>query len=127
MAQKLTSEPPHVAGRPSAVPASTLNRSGFAGHHKPHHVFTQWIAAVQAEAAVLADAPDAGTLLAQAHAASAGNPVATAITRRAAGLRSADRAALEAVTAEFTAAGSGYQLRAVQGLQSRKSPAGGTD
>jgi predicted ATPase/DNA-binding CsgD family transcriptional regulator len=82
-------------------------------------VFTQWIAAVQAEAAVLADAPDAGTLLGQAHSASAGNPMATAITRRAAGLRSADHAAVEAAAGEFAIAGSGYQQDRTRTLAQR--------
>ena len=54
-------------------------------------VFAQWSAAVKAEAAVLAGAPNAGTLLAQARAASAGNPMARAITRRAAALASGGR------------------------------------
>jgi predicted ATPase/DNA-binding CsgD family transcriptional regulator len=86
-------------------------------------VFTQWIAAVQAEAAVLAGAPDAGALLAQARSASAGNPMAIAITRRAAGLRSADHAAVTAAAAEFAVAGSAYQRDRTRAL-ARRLPAG---
>lgn len=86
-------------------------------------VFTQWAAAVQAEAAVLAGAPDAGALLAQAHTASAGNPMATAIVRRAAGLHAADRAAVEAAADEFALAGSACQRDRTRALAGRL-PAG---
>ena len=87
-------------------------------------VFTQWNAAVKAEAAVLADAPDAGPLLAQAHAAGAGNPMARAITRRAAALAAGDRVAVEAVCAEFAAAGSAYQCDRTRALAQRTPPGG---
>jgi hypothetical protein len=87
-------------------------------------VFTQWSAAVKAEAAVLAGAPDARALLARAHAASAGNPMARAITRRAAALGSGDRAAVEAVSAEFATAGSAYQHDRTCALARRMPPSG---
>jgi hypothetical protein len=87
-------------------------------------VFAQWSAAIKAEAAVLAGAPDAAALLAQAHAASAGNPMARAITRRAAALASGGRAAVEAVGAEFAAAGSAYQYDRTRALAQRMPPSG---
>ena len=87
-------------------------------------VFTQWSAAVKAEAAVLAGAPDASALLAQAHAASTGNPMASAITRRAAALASGDRMAVEAAAAEFAAAGSAYQRDRTRTLAQRMPPSG---
>ena len=87
-------------------------------------VFTQWSAAVKAEAAVLAGAPDASALLAQARAASTGNPMASAITRRAAALASGDRTAVEAAAAEFAAAGSAYQRDRTRALAQRMPPSG---
>jgi hypothetical protein len=87
-------------------------------------VFTQWSAAVKAEAAVLAQVPDASALLARAQAASAGNPMARAITGRAAALASGDRAAVEAAGAEFAAAGSGYQHDRTRALAQRMPPGG---
>ena len=87
-------------------------------------VFTQWSAAVKAEAAVLAGVPDASALLAQAHAASTGNPMASAITRRAAALASGDRTAVEAAAAEFAAAGSAYQRDRTRALAQRMPPSG---
>jgi hypothetical protein len=101
---------------------TALTTAGPAGLYSL--VFTQWAGAVRAEAAVLAGAPDAGALLAQARAASAGNLMAMAITRRAAALRSADRVAVEAVGAEFAAAGSGYQRDRTRALAQRMPPGG---
>jgi predicted ATPase/DNA-binding CsgD family transcriptional regulator len=100
----------------------TLTASHPAGFFS--FVFTQWSAAVKAEAAVLAGAPDARALLARAHAASAGNPMARAITRRAAALGSGDRAAVEAVGAEFATAGSAYQQDRTRALARRMPPSG---
>ena len=50
------------------------------------HVFHQWTAALTAEAAVRAGRPDAGQWIRRSAAASPGNPIATAITNRAAEL-----------------------------------------
>jgi hypothetical protein len=50
------------------------------------HVFHQWTAALTAEAAVRAGRPDAGQWIRRAAAASTGNPIAIAITNRAAQL-----------------------------------------
>jgi predicted ATPase/DNA-binding CsgD family transcriptional regulator len=73
-------------------------------------VFGQWTAALTAEAAVLAGRPDATEWLARAGQASAGNPVAAAITRRAT-VRLAgdsDPDLLAAIAADFAAAGAMY-------------------
>ncbi len=72
-------------------------------------LFHQWIAALRAEAAVLAGQADAATHLERAAAVVADNPIATAVLHRAQALLAADRAALAAVAAEFAAAASPYQ------------------
>jgi predicted ATPase/DNA-binding CsgD family transcriptional regulator len=72
-------------------------------------VFRQWSSALAAECAVLMGADDADRLLDQASQVSTGNPIATAITRRAAALLATDRDALAAVAADFEQAGSDYQ------------------
>jgi hypothetical protein len=87
-------------------------------------VFRQWSAAVAAEAAVLADAPDAALLLRQAGAASAGNPIATAITARAAALSSTDQAALDRIADDFARAKTPYQAARTRALAAGM-PSGG--
>ena len=62
----------------------TLTTPGDRGMYG--HVFHQWTAALTAEAAVRAGRPDADQWIRRAAAASKGNPIATAITYRAAEL-----------------------------------------
>jgi predicted ATPase/DNA-binding CsgD family transcriptional regulator len=72
-------------------------------------VFRQWTAAVTAEAAVLAGRHDAGWWLDVAAHASIGNPIATAITTRAAAVHSGDAAELAAGASRLERAGTAYQ------------------
>ncbi len=72
-------------------------------------IWLHWYVALRAEAAVLAADPRAGSQLAAARAVVAGNPVATAIVRRADALLSEDREELLASGAAFAAAGCPYQ------------------
>lgn len=72
-------------------------------------LFRQWYLALRAEAAVLDQADDAQLALTQAKAATTGNPIATAITTRAAGLRHHDRDALHAAADAFRQAACPYQ------------------
>ncbi len=69
----------------------------------------QWIAALRAEAAVLAHDPGAARHLAQAKASAGRNPIAAALTQRAEALLRADRGALLAVAAAFERASYPYQ------------------
>jgi hypothetical protein len=82
-------------------------------------VFRQWSIALAAEAAVLAKNAAAEQLLARASVSSIGNPITTAITRRAAALATNDQQTLQSVAADFERAGSTYQqarTRAVAGI-----------
>ena len=79
-------------------------------------VFRQWSLALRAEAAVLAENDEADQCLDRASAASIGNPIASAITRRAAALRTNDHHVLESVAASFEAAGSSYQQARTRAL-----------
>jgi predicted ATPase/DNA-binding CsgD family transcriptional regulator len=69
----------------------------------------QWIAALRAEAAVLAHDPGAALHLAQAKASAGRNPIAAALTQRAEALLRADRGALLAAAAAFERASYPYQ------------------
>jgi predicted ATPase/DNA-binding CsgD family transcriptional regulator len=79
-------------------------------------VFRQWSIALTAEAAVLAEDNDAEQCLARASVSSIGNPIASAITRRAAALRTHDHQALRSVAADFDGAGSTYQCARTRAL-----------
>ena len=68
-------------------------------------LWRQWITALRAEAAVLARAPDAAALIAQARATAGGNPVSLGLTRRAAALYRGDTAAVHGTAAAFARAG----------------------
>ena len=72
-------------------------------------VFHQWTAALAAEAAVLAHTGQAEELLRSAFGIGVDNPVATAITHRAAALLAGDDAMLLAAGEEFRRAGTSYQ------------------
>jgi predicted ATPase/DNA-binding CsgD family transcriptional regulator len=69
----------------------------------------QWIAALRAEAAVLAHDSDAARYLAQAKASAGRNPIAAALTQRAEALLRPDRGALLAAAAAFERASYPYQ------------------
>ena len=69
----------------------------------------QWMAALRAEAAVLARTPDATRLVAEAEAAADRNPVATALTRRAGALFRGDADGVLGTAAAFAQAGYPYQ------------------
>ena len=81
-------------------------------------VFHQWTAALAAEAAVLAHTGQAEELLRSAIGISVDNPVATAITHRAAALLAGDAEMLLAAGEEFHRAGTSYQY----GRNSRPRP-----
>jgi hypothetical protein len=69
----------------------------------------QWMAALRAEAAVLARSPDAAALITRAQSAAGRNPVAAALTRRAGALLRGDAGAVLATAAAFAQAGYPYQ------------------
>ena len=69
----------------------------------------QWMAALRAEAAVLARDPGAERHLTAARAAADRNPVALALSRRAEALARGDRAAVLAAAGAFARAGYPYQ------------------
>jgi hypothetical protein len=79
-------------------------------------VFEQWSAALAAEAAVLARHQQADALLHAATEITVDNPVATAITHRAAAVRAGDRAMLLRVAADFLRAGTTYQQERTMAL-----------
>jgi hypothetical protein len=79
-------------------------------------VFQQWTAAMTAEAAVLAGRDDAGSWLDVAARTGAGNPIASAVTARAAALRCADAVALAAVADRFERMGTTYQAERTRRL-----------
>jgi predicted ATPase/DNA-binding CsgD family transcriptional regulator len=68
-----------------------------------------WYAAVWAEAAVLAEHPDAASRLGRSRHAARDNPIATAIVKRAAAIAAGDRTALDGLAATFAALGCRYQ------------------
>jgi hypothetical protein len=100
-------------GRPDAALAALrgADGAGLLGV-----VFGAWIAAVQAEAGVLAGADDTEALLTNARERSRGNPVATALTERAAALLRGDPAALRPLADTLDAAGAGYQAERTRRL-----------
>ena len=69
----------------------------------------QWMAALRAEAAVLARTPDAARLVAEAEAAADRNPVAIALARRAGALLRGDADGVLGTAAAFGRAGYPYQ------------------
>ncbi len=69
----------------------------------------QWTAALRAEAAVLAQTPDAANLVAEAESAADRNPVAIALARRARALFRGDTGGVLATAAAFAQAGYPYQ------------------
>jgi hypothetical protein len=69
----------------------------------------QWVAALRAEAAVLARTPGAAGHVTQARAAASGNPVAIALTQRAEALFRRDDADVRGTAAAFGQAGYPYQ------------------
>ena len=69
----------------------------------------QWTAALRAEAAVLAQTPDAANLVAEAESAAARNPVAIALTRRAGALFRGDADGVLGTAGAFAQAGYPYQ------------------
>jgi hypothetical protein len=73
------------------------------------HVFHQWHLALRAEAAILAERPDAADHIARAALSMAGNPIATALVRRAEALLAGDHDTLVAAAAGFAAANCRYQ------------------
>lgn len=72
-------------------------------------VWRHWYLALRAEAAVLADAPDAGEHLATAEATVRGDPIAAAIVARAAAVYAHAPERLAATAAALETAGSPYQ------------------
>jgi predicted ATPase/DNA-binding CsgD family transcriptional regulator len=94
--------------RPDAALA-VLDRQD--GGHPPWHgqLLHQWRAALAAEAAVLAAAPDAPRRCAAAERTCAGNPVAAALTRRACTVAASDTPDLVALAAHLSDAGAPYQ------------------
>ena len=82
-------------------------------------VFRQWIAAVRAEAAVLARASDARVLIEVATDVAAGNPVASAIAARAAALERGDRSACAGLAEAFDGCGATYQAERTRVLCGR--------
>ena len=72
-------------------------------------LWSQWISALRAEAAVLARDPGADEHLATARRVASRNPVALALTRRAEALAGDDAAAVRATAAVFAQAGCPYQ------------------
>jgi tetratricopeptide (TPR) repeat protein len=82
-------------------------------------VFRQWTAAVRAEAAVLARTPDAGALVQVAGEITIGNPIASAITARAAALQSGDAAVVAALAPVLHRAGATYQAERSRVLSQR--------
>ena len=85
----------------------------------------QWMAALRAEAAVLARDPGADGHLAAARDAASRNPVALALTQRAEALARGDPAAVRATAAAFAQAGYPYQASrtlVLAGLCRRVSP-----
>ena len=69
----------------------------------------QWMAALQAGAAVLARTPDATRRVAEAEATANGNPVAIALTQRAGALLRGDADGVLGTAAAFGQAGYPYQ------------------
>lgn len=95
-------------GQPRA--ALDLLLAEVAGSPSWHRrLWHQWLAALSAEAAVLAHHPDAARHVTQAQAAASRNPIAIAFTQRADALFRADPAALLAAAGAFTRAGYPYQ------------------
>ena len=82
----------------------------------------QWTAALRAEAAVLARTPDAAALVAGAEAAAGGNPVATALARRAEALFRGDADGVLGTAAAFAQAGYPYQRARTLALASAATP-----
>jgi len=82
-------------------------------------VFRQWIAAVQAEAAVLARTPDVRALIPIASDVTAGNPIASGIAARAAALHRGDRYAFTGLAEAFDRSGAAYQAERTRVLSSR--------
>lgn len=72
-------------------------------------IWLHWYVALRAEAAVLAESPDADRRLAEARTVVAGNPVATAIVERADALLQNDEKRLLATADMFDAVGCPYQ------------------
>ena len=72
-------------------------------------IWLHWYVALRAEAAVLAESPDANRRLTEARAVVAGNPVASAIVERADALLHHDEKRLLATADTFDAAGCPYQ------------------
>jgi hypothetical protein len=82
----------------------------FVSHY--NGMWRPWYASAWAEAAVLADLPDAAERVARAVPMTVGNPIAQAVVRRAAGLAAADRdgrADLGGAAAALHALGARYQ------------------
>jgi predicted ATPase len=82
-------------------------------------VFRQWIAAVRAEAAVLAGAPDAGALVGIASEVTAGNPIASGIAARAAALVAGDAHGCMELAEAFDRCGTAYQAERTRMLSLR--------
>ncbi|HZE39176.1 MAG TPA: ATPase, partial [Stackebrandtia sp.] len=72
-------------------------------------IWLHWYVALRAEAAVLAEAPEAERLVAEAREFVAGNPTAEALVERADALRYNDRDRVLSTAPAFGAAGNGYQ------------------
>jgi predicted ATPase/DNA-binding CsgD family transcriptional regulator len=79
-------------------------------------IWHHWYVALRAEAAVLANSPDASDRVTEARTIVAGNHVAGAMVERAAALLDGDQEALLATAAAFDAAGCGYQSARTQAL-----------
>ena len=82
-------------------------------------VFRQWIAAVRAEAAVLAGASDARALVRLASEVTAGNPIAAGIAARAAALDRGEKDACIRLAEAFDRSGSPYQAERTRVLSRR--------
>jgi len=87
-------------------------------------VFHQWHLALRAEAATLAERPDAADHIARAALSTAGNPIATALVRRAEGLLTGDHVAIVTTAAGFEAAHCHYQRARTLTLTAGRSGVG---
>lgn len=86
-----------------------LLSSGPRERHWTSPLFSQWLAGLLCEAAVLCDAPDVDELIKSAETSTAGNPIAASIVKRAAALHNANHSNLPAIAAAFSDADYEYQ------------------
>jgi hypothetical protein len=85
-------------------------------------LFSWWTAALAAEAAVLAGAPEAQGLLAEAERTCARSELLSLVVRRARALAAGDRAAAAAMAARFAELGTPYQQERTRTLTGQPTP-----